>query len=280
MSELYTSLTQLKMALNGGTMPPMTPLTDEAKKYIDPDLTIGMGALYEDQEKGLRCPVRGCGEFHHWLTRHLDLKHKAIGGAAEIRQSLSIPPSVSLASHSFKSRLKARSTSSYVKRAAPLRPTKSKPGQGRGEVWAEKIRESKASVHTLNKLNACHAQVQKWILDNSPDGISPCHLKKVPSRIRVQILKVYGSWTAAVAAVGLKPTLQGRRYTHDDIYDSMGEWFKRHGRLPTAREAQSPERTPVIPSYNAVISQLGVRGWDDAMSHVGWILGLDQEKTA
>jgi hypothetical protein len=59
--ELYTSLTRLKMELNDGRMPPMTPVPENVRHFINPDFVLGLGALHEDDALGLRCPIRGCG---------------------------------------------------------------------------------------------------------------------------------------------------------------------------------------------------------------------------
>lgn len=49
--DLYTSLVRLKQEMNGGILPPMTPVTGAALELIDPAFTIGLGALREDYEQ-------------------------------------------------------------------------------------------------------------------------------------------------------------------------------------------------------------------------------------
>lgn len=113
MSDLYTSLVRAKQELNGG-VPPLTPLTEEAKKYMDPDLVPGMGILNEDDDKGLQCPVEGCGKWYSRLDAHLrshvdDLDVQENGDrwgdttqamvSRKFKRLLSIDPSASLCSH-------------------------------------------------------------------------------------------------------------------------------------------------------------------------------------
>ena len=61
MADLYTSLIRAKQELNDGVLPPMTPVPENVQHFIDPAFTPGLGALEEDPEKGLRCPVKGWG---------------------------------------------------------------------------------------------------------------------------------------------------------------------------------------------------------------------------
>jgi hypothetical protein len=105
--QLYTSLVRLKQAMNGGQLPPMMPVAQEALRFIDPSCTPGLGALEEDAEKGLLCPVRGCGRWFVHLTRHLNMTHSDIGGASGVRQLLSIPENAALYSTAERDRQSA-----------------------------------------------------------------------------------------------------------------------------------------------------------------------------
>ena len=104
MADLYTSLTNLKREMNGGRMPPMTPIPERALAVIDPALTPGLGALEEDPEKGLRCPVRGCGKWAHALSSHITSAHRNIGGVRGFKRMMSIPRTAALLSRREKAR--------------------------------------------------------------------------------------------------------------------------------------------------------------------------------
>jgi len=44
-SQLYTSLVMAKQALNGGHLPPMTPVPERLHHIINPEYVPGLGAL-------------------------------------------------------------------------------------------------------------------------------------------------------------------------------------------------------------------------------------------
>lgn len=276
MSELYTSLTQLKMALNDGTMPPMTPLTDEAKKYIDPDLTIGMGALQEDPEKGLRCPVRGCGKYVHLLGAHLSSTHRAIGGASAVRNILSIQPTAGLISTAMRRKLAAvlRKTREAGKIATP----KALPTIEQRVVMEKRRKQSLSTIGSKNLRDTCDAQLPNRLrLHAARLGRTP-RSKEVEPQLRKAVEKVYGSWNNALAAADL--AINRRLWSHDDVISCFEQWVIRHGRMPTWDESKYPSVTPVLPTPETTARALGVSSWSVATSHIRWILGLDQEKTA
>jgi hypothetical protein len=96
MMDMYSTLSRAKQAMNGGDVPPLTPLTRAALKHIDPEFAPGMGVLVEDADKGFRCPVRGCGRYFQKLSVHLDGAHKDIGGSWGVRDLLSLDPHQSM----------------------------------------------------------------------------------------------------------------------------------------------------------------------------------------
>jgi hypothetical protein len=69
---MYTTLVRAKATIRGEEAPPLTALTEHALKICDPDFVPGMGILEEDAERGLRCPLRGCGKWYHELGKHLE----------------------------------------------------------------------------------------------------------------------------------------------------------------------------------------------------------------
>lgn len=281
--ELYTSLTQLKMAMNGGHVPPMTPVPVEIQKYIDPAQTIGMGALIEDEKKGLRCPVRGCDKWQHALTNHLNKKHRGIGGAAAILRWLSIPEGTSLVSRAAKKRFRAGQAASY-NASDPAHPGRLNLPRGLGNdpISAKKRSDAARSIHTLNHSNNCPAQVSHRLIDLEHK------LRRAPlmedaekefGRAFVKsVLKVYGSWNSAKVQCGLEVHTNG--YTKDAIYVALEQWVRRHGRLPTYHEAKNPQRTPIIPAPGAILHTLNEQSWSLAMSHLAFVLGVSYRPIA
>lgn len=51
----------------------------------------------------------------------------------------------------------------------------------------------------------------------------------------------------------------------------LREWQQASGRLPTAVEA----RPPSLPQYRTILKALGAKSWPVAMSHVAWLLGIE-----
>lgn len=272
--DLYTSLKRLKMSMNGGQMPAMTPLTDKAKKFIDPDLTIGMGALVEDENKGLRCPVRGCGEWHHLLTRHLNHGHRGIGGADGIRLALEIPRGASFASSRLRASLSARAGN-----GSQLRGTAQWTAERR-EVARVSRRLTIRSAGRRNLRNMCDAQIAHKIIDLEHKlGHSPSMTEAMAvygRAFQYWVTLAYGSWNNAKAQLGMKTMTMG--HTPDDIYDGFREYHKVHGRLPTSYEATRTTRFPLTPSMKATFYALNVSSWKLAMQQVAFVLGVEDPR--
>lgn len=213
MSELYTSLTRLKMAMNGGQLPPMTPLTEDAKKYIDPALTIGMGALIEDEKKGLRCPVRGCGQYHHHLSIHATQMHKTMGGARGLREALSMPRSIPLMS--------ARARAEW-RRTHPTTHIRPSPGAATPKGYDQRkasasVSQSRMSVNARNLKDRCDGQLTAKIVDldrslgreATGGDMERVHGEAIVHYIR----RVYGSWQQFRTMAGLRASPKRGRFS-------------------------------------------------------------------
>lgn len=276
MAELYTSLTQLKMAMNGGQMPPMTPLTEEAKKLIDPEFTIGMGALMEDAQLGLRCPIRGCGQWTHGLSNHLYNQHRSVGGAAALKRALSIPPGVALTSSVLKQKLQrkarwqyAHGTSKPDMRALTIAAKKSHDRSG-----AVARREATLSVNGRNLRDRCEAQLRAKFQEFYQDfGRAPTRdemkSRHTPGLVTF-IERVYGTYNNAIGQFGLPSRKKGERprpqgVPRENVLAALRAWYDEHGCLPESVDAARRDRTPLIHGVKATTRTFGASSWPEAM---------------
>lgn len=269
--ELYTSLTRLKMSMNNGELPPMTPLSERALRLIDPAFTIGMGALVEDSERGLRCPVRGCGEYKHHLSKHISHCHRSIGGSGAIRDALGISANVPLMSPSAREALRKL----QVGRRGHLRG-----GSIPGRVFPPRQR-LKASINSRNMLDRCEAQVlYKLVTLQARIGRSPTmdeaaaeYGKNWPHLLKT----LYGSWNAAKGACGLTQIPRGgqnKQYDGDSVLESLGLWYKSHGELPEQSDAKKRERVPVLPAPASIYKAMKTPVWGIAMQRAASLLNI------
>jgi hypothetical protein len=268
------------MAMNGGQMPPMTPLDERAKKFIEPAFTPGMGALEEDPEKGLRCPVRGCGRFFHLLATHISHEHRAIGGAAAVRAALDIPTRVSLLS--AKQRLiqedaaRRRFEQRVRSGTAPIPPHRPR---GTPKGHGVSVSCSKRSTANRNLADRCQAQLAHRLADlTSEIGRTPSQREwrsRYPDVSEGFIRSAYGSWNSFLAQCGvLIRRGPNRHLTVDGVLDAMGAFHAEHGDLPSAYEAHFLHRAPIIPSRRAVLRAMGASTWEEAMSQVAAALNI------
>lgn len=296
MADLYTSLVRAKEELNGGALPVMTPIPEDAQSVIDPRFTIGLGALMEDPEKGLRCPVRGCGRFFHRLTTHLNNSHPDAGGAVGVCRLLSIPVSTPLASKRLSSkhretclRTRAQGKLSTPRSAASRRALACKRNLAkRRKGFAEYQR----SMATRNFKNTCDAQLRSRLLAvYDKIGRSPSYNEGLlldPSLVRAAE-RVYGTWNNFKAMVGLDAAPRGsgggrNALSAAQVTEAFRAWFAEHGSLPSSDQVNK-RLTPIVPTYRATCRALGVKSWDEAMRVVASLLdvrggryGIDSSK--
>lgn len=269
--ELYTSLLQLKRVMNNGELPPMTPLTEKAAKVIDPETTIGMGALVEDEEKGLRCPVKGCkgtvrhpDGWFHVLTYHLNKVHDNIGGADGVKKLLDIPLNAKLISSKERARLHDKAT-------------KTKPqqycGRRRG-IFTPHTRKkanrtcsrNRSTTMARNLRDSCEAQLSHRVVDLAHKlGRTP-NMREAKSEFGCGFVRtcerVYGGWTNTVRHVNLRVANQFK-LAIDDVVGMFSEYYKVHGRFPTSGYSARMVEPP-LPSPTTVCKVLGVKTFSEA----------------
>lgn len=286
MSELYTSIRHFKAALNGGEVPPMTPLTEAAAKVIDPKLCLGMGGLIEDENKGLLCPVRGCGEYTHHLGTHLTKKHAGIGGHIGFRAALGIPRAATLESGRARvARSKAAKVRMQRDNGARARRALAKGAEARCTDHArqkavERYAETRISPMYDNIVGDCESQtIRKLELLTEKLGHEPSErefLAEYGTGIRKRYRRIFGSWNTLKARCGHR--LANRKWTEDEVVESYHDYHKAHGEFPSAGVAWSGGRMPLTPSGPVVLEVLGVKKYEAALDHIAWRLGLDADR--
>ena len=274
-SFVYTTLTQFKMAMNDGVMPPMTPIPEDIRQYIDPDLTIGMGALSEDKDKGLRCPVRGCGEWFHHLTAHLNKRHADIGGAAAVKRLLDIPGGAALTSkRAYEKACAARLETKWPK-------TGPRFGVKTNEQAVTAGRKAGAARRTMgrrNLANVCDAQLLHRLKDLAAQlGHSPTApeaSEKYGEAFMWWIKRVYGSWNSAKLQCGLPVHVHDHGHTRETIMEVLREFYRIHRRLPTQEDTRDLEALPRVPARSTILKKLGHTDWAIAMLAAAEELGI------
>lgn len=278
--KLYTTLVRVKQELNGGRLPPMTLIPASALKWIDPSLTPGLGALEEDPEKGLRCPVRGCGVWRHCLTAHANKSHADIGGAARLRRLLSIPHTAKLVSRALSERI--RNSVSPSVRARVLRGARAarRASLSRRDLGhdARVIGDSRSvasqTAGSRCLRNTCLAQTTSRLIDlrnrlGRIPGTNDAR-NEDPGLYRAAI-ELFGSWNAALSSVGLQ--LNRRYWYRGDVLDCLAAFVSFHGRLPFRREF-GYRVIPLLPKLDVVLGHLGAANYTDAMRLVSVALDI------
>ena len=276
--ELYTSLVRLKQALGGGDLPPMTPVPESVHHIIDPEFTIGYGALAEDETKGLRCPVRGCGTWWQQLPRHLNKAHGDIGGAEGVKRALDIPYSARLMPKKHRDRIAEASRSNNAVARLHARPS-------RAAVATSHHRQSTLGAHKTtgakNLINACRAQLTEKLTDLRDEiGHSPSSLEstaKYGAGFVAHVRNTFGTWGNALAQCGLDPVERNRhcKIPLDRVLEALRAYYEVHGDLPNAinGKKQRPE-TPLMPYDRTIKRVFEATTWPEAMRKAAVMLNI------
>lgn len=278
--DLYTSLTRLKQAMNGGQLPPMTPLSEEAKKIIDPALTIGgdgAGGIVADEEKGLLCPIRGCGRYRHDLARHIATTHKSIGLAA-LREAMSIPTKAPLMSEHMMSvkRDGMKSRGAFLKNAKRFGAKHRRTS----EAKRARVRSANAaSMGARNLRDRCIAQLSHKLIDLANTlGRSPSANEAktiLGAGLVTKIIETFGTWNNAKAQAGLSTIApSGKRDGfRDTALSALEAWYKEHGDLPES-SAYLTNQTPLLPPFGVFRQGLGSTDWGECMRRAASLLDI------
>lgn len=282
MADLYTTLVRAKQELNGGVLPAMTPIPENAQNIIDPAFTPGLGALEEHPEKGLRCPVRGCGKWTHRLGDHLGKKHGDIGGARAVKYALSIPMGAPLASSRYRDGCRSRTRrliDTGVTRPPMRTPAWNDP-VARAANARRAGRNGTGTVGFRNLRNSCAAQlIQRLLAVRDRIGRTPSAREATQHDGTLVKLaqNLYGSWNGLVAAAGLVGRPTGNRDRAADrahVLVMLREWCAVHGSLPTRRQVATPTSAPLLPSYKAVLRAFECESYPEAMRRAAALLNI------
>lgn len=267
--DLHTTLVATKAVLAGQAPVPMTELTAQARALFDPAFSNGMGSLQEDAERGLRCPLRGCGDYFHQLGQHVAHAHPEIGGATAFRRALSIPSTAPLVSSQTRAKLRTHRgpqnpppTPTAAARAAPTR---------------------RETVHTMGSRNLkgrCEAQLGEKLrqltaaLGHTPD------FKEATtawgSALVSYCVRLYDTWNGFKRAFDVATLPRGGqvRITLEMALEALGRYAQVHGDLPTNTAATRAQREPPVPNTETLLRVLSATSWPVAMERAALLLNL------
>lgn len=271
---LYTPLVRLKQAMNDGTLPPMTPVPESVHDIIDPAFTIGLGALDEDPEKGLRCPVRGCGEWMQSLRRHIRTAHPVVGVSGVCR-ALSIPERTPLMSQRTLALLSEKTKASGN---LPRLPSLSRRQRSEMAVRARQTQKvAHATMGARNLRNSCVAQLTHKLLDlKNRLGRTPVYREAallISDNFGKEALAVFGSWNNALAHAGISENRR-RGWTPEQVIEALGAYYAANGVLPSNAQCRHTTRLPLLPTDVTIKKVLGEPTWYDCMRKAARILGI------
>lgn len=286
--ELYTDLMRLKQEMNGGVLPAMTPYSESVARVLDPSFGIGLGALVESPERGLRCPVRDCGSYYHSLAHHLTSKHADLGGAIGIKMLLEIPKSVKLLSLGARSNIEKSIASRLPQVMEQARIARCRGANAFHSLEAIERktvtqRINRASAGMRNLTNRCEAQMRHRMIDlQNRIGRSP---SLEDARVDLGhgfvkcVIAVYGSWNAAklrfdIAQYRPGQTAARKTITRESVLVALRLYYASHGVLPTLRQANFPDRAPLIPSVTTIRRVMGTGNWSEAMRRAASLLNI------
>lgn len=267
MSDLYTSQVHLKRVLAGQATAAFTPLPSEVAALIDPAFVPGMGALNEDAEGRLQCPMRGCGTFHSDLGAHVGASHRELK-AQGIRRLLGIPQTVGLSTRRHPS--KKGCSKSHMDRMRTLRTGVRKQVSG-------------LTAMSRNKADTCPAQLQAKLialaekLGHSPSMADFDAEYDGGSKAAVS---VFGTWQNAKNIAGLGASVGGPDpiVPQEQVVEALRAWHEVHGDLPTSTECKLREKAPILPTYPVILRSLSCLNWQSAMRAVLSILNVESER--
>jgi hypothetical protein len=273
--DLYTSQIHIKRLLAGQATARFTMAPESVLQVLDPAFFPGMGAVNEDDEGRLQCPVRGCGKWFTKLARHLSADHRALGGAQGVRAALGIRKSVPLTSKA------ARAVTSAQWNAAPNR-SRAFVSTIRAFRMSENGSNGPKTMHDHNFSDTCPAQIQERIEALARKvGHSPsCNefVAEYGGALFAALRQRFGTWNNAKVQCGLTTT-SSVGYTRAAVMLALQTFYDARGDLPRHRDTAGVRgaRGPYVPSRMAIIKALSVGSWEAAMRSAAEYLGVNSE---
>lgn len=271
--ELHTNLHELKAQAQAQAQA-MTRLTAEARRRIDPAFANGMGSLQETVADGLRCPLKGCGTWHHNLGGHLVKEHAM--PAKLFRQLLSIPSSAPLLSRVTLAKMRQKKEGWDGIRLI-------KPTQQVVRAAARQRAENQATMGARNLEGRCEAQLGQRLhaLEESL-GHTPTFSEATEwwgSGLVSWIVRHYGTWNQFKAQHDVPTNPRGgpERLPVERVAEMLKDWHQVRGSLPTYDEGAAADRK-LLPHPSTVLRAFCAEKWETAMVRAAAVLRIHDER--
>lgn len=271
MKDLFTTQVLVKQLL-GGDRPPLTPLTNAALEIVDPSFCPGMGILNEDIQKGIQCPIRGCGEFYHKLSAHL-VRHDKNLGVPRGQTEEVLRRALGLIGSKFVSSSYAKRQSAAIKSRKISPPTRSgSPNEKAGAVYdaakdaveimrraRHKPRYIAAAVrrNSWGRRNArmsCDSQLKKRIqlvIDKVRRMPSEREVKICDPDLMPAINELGWDIESALAWFRLEAGISDD--VEADVWEVLSAWRDTNSRMPTEADLDLRHIGPPLPSKDVIM---------------------------
>lgn len=265
--ELHTTLGTLKAQAQAQAM---TRLTAEARRRIDPAFANGMGSLQETVADGLRCPLKGCGSYHHNLGVHLTREHAM--PTKLFRRLLDLPTSAPLLSRVTLAKMRGHKEGWGGIRL--IKPTRKVI-----QAAAQQREKDAATMGARNLEGRCDAQLgQRLEALEEAVGHSPTMSEATEwwgAGLVSYIVRHYGSWNAFKAKHDVPTNKQGGPETVpvERVVEMLKDWHQVRGALPTYDETASAERK-LLPHPSTVLRAFCAEKWETAMLRAAAVLRI------
>lgn len=256
---LHTSLRYAKAV--------MTPL---AAPEIETDYANGAGSLQEDASRGLRCPLRGCGTWHHNLSQHIRRTHPALP-VSGFRQLVGLPETAALISRTLAVKCATRS---HGRQQIP-QPDAAARARGVGTAAA-----SRTSVGAQNLTGRYPAQLVERLTALAAElGHSPSFAEARVAwgeALMSWIVRHHGTWNGFKEQAGAPTVPRGGQVhvTLDSVLDLLARYVRLKGDLPTYDEAAAANQH----APETILRAFAEVAWPAAMRRAAQLLSLGSSR--
>ena len=271
--ELHTTLSQLKAQAQAQAQA-MTRLTAEARRRLDPAFSNGMGSLQETVADGLRCPLKGCGSWHHNLGVHLQKEHAM--PAKIFRQMLDLPTSAPLLSRVTIAKMRQKKGGWDGIRL--IKPTTKVIREA-----AQQREKDAATMGARNLEGRCDAQLAQRLQQLQESlGHTPTFNEATEwwgAGLVSYIVRHYGTWNTFKAHHDVPTNPQGgpELVPIERLVELLKGWHQVRGSLPTYDETAAADRT-LLPHPSTVLRAFCAEKWETAMVRAAAVLRIRDER--